>query len=92
MSSKTKLTLSVNRYVIKEAKKEFLLRDASMSQMVEDFLKTYSNSWINEMMSTLKIENKYVSYESVIKNRSKGANSESAVRGFRNDRSKNLFR
>ncbi|MDE1860527.1 MAG: hypothetical protein KGH72_02300 [Candidatus Micrarchaeota archaeon] len=89
--SKTKLTLSVDKEVIKDAKSQAVLTDSSISDLVEDFLRSVGRSWVDELRAKLKIQEKFVSYEDVIKRRPKGSSSERLIRSMRDDRENRLF-
>ncbi|MDE1762219.1 MAG: hypothetical protein KGH78_03435 [Candidatus Micrarchaeota archaeon] len=88
--AKTKLTLTVDREIIKEAKIESLKNDVSISQLVENLLKSLTTSWIDDLMKRLGISDKYISYEDVIRDRSKGFDAGKAVRLMRYGRGKSI--
>ncbi len=90
--AKTKLTLSIDKDVIKEAKSQAILTDSNISNLVENFLKSVGRSWIDELRSKLDIKEKYVSYEDVIKGRPKGSFSERIIRSMRDGRANRLLR
>ncbi len=89
---KTKLTLSIDRDVIKDAKSQAILTDTSLSDLVETFLKSVGRSWVDELRLKLGIKERYVSYEDIIKRRPKGYFSERVIRSMRDDRSNRISR
>lgn len=90
--TKVKLTLTVDRELIKEAKIESVRRNVSISQMVEGLLKSLSASWIDGLAKSLDLELKYISSEEITKNRGKGFEAGKAVREMRYGREKRLSR
>lgn len=89
--AKTKLTLSIDKDVIKDAKSQSVLTDSSISDLVESFLKSVGRSWIDELRSELGVKEKYVSYNDVIKRRPKGSFSERTIRSMRDARANSLL-
>ncbi len=90
--SKTKLTLSIDRDIIKEAKAQAILTDSSISDMVENFLRSMGRSWADSLREGLGIKRRYVSYDDVIKRRPKGLNAAKLVRAIRDERANSIFR
>lgn len=88
---KTKLTLTIDKEVIRRAKSRLALEDRSISEVVEILLKSYTVSWIDKLMVDLGIKEKYVSYDSVMKNRKTGLDAGKIVRSMRDARAKNIF-
>lgn len=89
---KTKLTLTVDREVINEAKSRLANQNTSISKMVENFLRSYTNSWIDRLMKDLGIKKRYISYESIVRSRRSGADAGKIVRSIRNARAVGISR
>lgn len=92
--TKTKLTLSIDKEIIKDAKKQALSKEVSISGLVEDFLKSIGYSWVDELMTELGVKKRYVSYEDVIRNRPKapkGFDAGKTVREMRYGREKRIL-
>ncbi|MGI0141609.1 MAG: DUF6364 family protein [Candidatus Micrarchaeales archaeon] len=87
---KAKLTLTVDKKVIREAKVESAKRNVSISQMVEALLKSMSPSWLDVLMQSLGVKSEYFSYDEIVKNRPKGRDSGKAVREMRYGREKRI--
>ncbi len=88
--ARTKLTLSIDKKVIKEAKTQALLNDSSISDMVEEFLMSIGHSWADELMERLGVKDRYVSYEDVMRRRPKGSDAGKAIRALRYGREKRI--
>jgi hypothetical protein len=88
--AKTKLTLSIDEEVIKEAKSESLRRNTDVSTLVEEFLRSISRLRIKEIMLKLGVEERYVSYEEIAKGRPSGLAAEKVIRELRNGREQNI--
>jgi hypothetical protein len=85
---KTKLTLSIDKKIIKDAKIQALDKDVSISDIVEEFLKSVGYSWVEELMLKIGIKERYVSYEDVIRRRPRGSGNSSTdiIRRLRDER------
>ncbi len=90
--AKTKLTLSIDKAVIKEAKVQALGRDTNVSAMVEDFLKSMAGSWIRGLARKLKIKERYIGYDEVIRSRAAGPDSGKLIRAMRDERQNSVSR
>jgi hypothetical protein len=88
---KTKLTLSIDKEVIKAAKTQALLKDSNISSLVETFLKSIGESWVDELMEKLGVRRGYVSYEDVMKNRPRGSDAGKVIRALRYGREKRIL-
>lgn len=89
---KTKLTLTIDKDVIRKAKSRLALEDKSISEVVEVLLKSYAISWIDKLMAQLGIKERYLSYDSVIKNRKRGLDAGKIIRSMRDARAKSISR
>jgi hypothetical protein len=89
---KVKLTLTVDKDVVRIAKSRFALQNISISEAVEDLLESYTDYWIERMMNKLGVKKRYVSYRDVIKNRPKGVvDSGKILREMRDARANSVF-
>jgi hypothetical protein len=89
--AKTKLTLTIEKDIVRQAKSKLALEDKSVSEIVEVLLKSYvTNSWIDELMASLGIKKRYVSYDSVMKNRKRGLDSGKIIRSMRDGRANSI--
>lgn len=89
---KAKLTLTVDKDVVRYAKSRFALQNMSISEAVEDLLKSYADSWIDNIMHELGVKERYVSSSEVMKNRSRGLDAGLAVREMRDARANSILR
>ena len=89
--AKTKVTLSVDEELLKEAKTATVRRGVSLSSAFEGLLKSFTKREIEEIANKLGIGIKYVSLFDVVKLRKKGANAGSAVREMRDAREKSVL-
>ncbi len=60
--------------------------------MTKAKLNYVANSWIDELMSSLGVKKRYVSYDSVMKNRKMGLNSAKIIRSMRDGMAKKISR
>ncbi len=90
--AKVKLTLSIDKRVIMEAKEKALLDEESISELVERFLESVGRSWADSLRERLGVKQKYVSYEDVMKKRPAGSSSGKIIRELRDERANSVFR
>jgi hypothetical protein len=88
--AKTKLTLSIEKQTIKNAKAQSLKMDETISALVEEFLNSISGSWVTELAKKLNVKERYISSEEVMKGRPNGLDSGKLVREIRNGRWKSI--
>ncbi len=90
---KTKLTLSIDEELVREAKAYLARRKQAVSSAVEGFLVSLVTvGAVEKIMDELSIERKFVSYDEVVKNRPAGGDAGKVVRGQRDEREKSLSR
>lgn len=90
--TKAKLTLTVDKETIRYAKSRFALEGTSISQVVEDLLKSYTGSWIDKMMEELGVRERHVGYADVVMGRSRGLDAGKLVREMRDARANSVSR
>lgn len=90
--TKVKLTLTIDKDVVRIAKSRFALQNMSISEAVEDLLESYTDYWIERMMKNIGIKKRYVSYSDVVKNRPVGlVDSGKILREMRDARANSLL-
>lgn len=90
---KTKLTLSIDDKLILEVKAYLAKRDRGISEVVELFLRDLvTEKELVSMMDALGIEQKYISYEDVVRRRPGGLEASGMVRETRDGREKSISR
>ena len=90
---KTKLTLSIDDKLILEVKAYLAKRDRGISEVVELFLRDLvTEKELVSMMDALGIEQKYISYEDVVRGRPGGLEASGMVRETRDGREKSISR
>lgn len=91
--AKTKLTLSIDEELVREAKAYLARKNQRISPLVEDYLRSLVTvAAVERMMDELGIKRKYVSFEEVMRNRPLGGNAGKMVREMRDEREKGLSR
>lgn len=84
--AKTKLTLSIDRDVVKSAKTHSIKIDSNISTIVEEFLKSITGEWVHDLAKKLGVREHYTSYDDVLKDRPSGLKAEKIIRALRNGR------
>ena len=91
--TKTKVTLSIDKQVVSQAKVALAKKGENMSEEVERFLESLSGSGdMDKMLSVLGIQRRRVGSEEIEKLRPKGSDAAKAVREMRNARKESISR
>ena len=88
--AKTKVTLSVDEEVLREARSTTVKRKISLSAAFENLLKSFTKRKIEEMATSLGLSTRYVSFEDVARVKKRGGESGKAVRAMRDEREKGI--
>lgn len=89
--ARTKVTLSVDQELLREAKSTTVKHGITLSSAFETLLKSFTKREIEEVADALGISIKYVSLEDVVKRRKAGWNAGRAVREMRDARAQSLL-
>ena len=89
--TKTKVTLSIDKQVVSQAKVALAKKGENMSEEVERFLEALSGSGdMDKMLGVLGIQRRRVGSEEIEKSRPKGLDAAEAVREMRNARKESI--
>jgi len=88
---KVKVTLSLDEDLVKRVKARVALEGRTLSEAVESSLLEIDNmNLLMALIDVLNLDKTTCSYNDVVRDRPKGLNAASLVRGIRDEREKNI--